>query len=57
MKTFTQEEIYEIINELVRVNIENKDAYIQKNGYAHKDVLERFAIVGITLSSLYAYFK
>lgn len=57
MKTFTQEEIYEIINKLVRLNIENKDAYIQKNGYTHIEILERFAIVGSTLSSLYGYFK
>lgn len=56
-KTFTQSEIYEIIDQLIKNEIERKNKYIALNGYKHKDTLNSFSANIATLSSLYKYFK
>ena len=56
MKTYTKYEIYAIIDEEIKRQIELKNAYIQKNGYTHTDILQRFDCAISTLSGLYSKF-
>lgn len=52
-KMFSQYEIYAIIDEEIRRQMELKNSYIQKNGYKHTDILQRFDCAISTLSGLY----
>lgn len=57
MKTYSQYEIYTIIDQLIKKEMDLKNKYIEKNGVRHKDTLERFAIKISALSELYKEFK
>lgn len=56
-KMFSQDEIYAIIDEEIRRQMELKKSYIQKNGYKHTDILQRFDCAIATLSGLYGKFN
>lgn len=56
MKTYTKYEIYAIIDEEIKRQMALKNAYIQKNGYKHTDILQRFDCAISTLTSLYGKF-
>lgn len=56
MKTYTTDEIYAIIDKEIKRQMELKNAYIQKNGFTHKDTLDRFGQYVSALSSLYGKF-
>ena len=56
-KMFSQYEIYAIIDEEIRLQMELKNSYIQKNGYKHTDILQRFDCAISTLSGLYGKFN
>lgn len=55
-KKFSRQDIYDIIDQRIKTEMERKNKYIQKNGYKHTDVLNRFDTVISTLSSLYGEF-
>ena len=58
MKTnFKLEEIIEILDQELRKNSEEKNAYIAKNGYRHKDTLQAFDTAQSTIISLMYAFK
>ena len=56
-KMFSKYEIYAIIDEEIRRQMELKNSYIQKNGYKHTDVLRSFDCAISTLSGLYSKFN
>ena len=56
-KMFSRYDIYQIIDDEIKRQMELKNAYIQKNGYKHKEVLDRFDCAISTLSTLYSRFK
>ena len=56
-KMFSQYEIYAIVDEEIRRQRELKNSYIQKNGYKHTDILQRFDCAISTLSGLYSRFN
>ena len=56
-KMFSTYEIYSIIDEEIKRQMTLKNSYIQKNGYKHADVLQRFDSAISTLSGLYGKFK
>ena len=56
-KMFSQYEIYAIIDEEIKRQMELKNSYIQKNGYKHTDILQRFDCAISTLSGLYSRFN
>lgn len=56
-KKFSQYEIYSIIDTKIDKEKELKTAYIQKNGYVHKDVLDIFDARIFALSELYNEFN
>ena len=56
-KMFSQYEIYSIIDEEIKRQMELKNSYIQKNGYKHTDILQRFDCAISTLSCLYSKFN
>ena len=56
-KMFSKYEIYAIINEEIKRQMTLKNSYIQKNGYKHTDVLQRFDAAISTLSGLYGKFN
>ena len=53
---FSQYDIYYIIDQRIKKEMTRKNEDIQKNGYKHKDVLNRFDTVISTLSTLYGEF-
>lgn len=55
-KKFSRQDIYGIIDQKIKTEMARKNEYIQKNGYKHTDVLNRFDTVISTLSSLYGEF-
>lgn len=56
-KKFSQYDIYAIIDAKIEKEKELKTAYIQKNGYTHKDVLDIFDARVFALSELYNEFN
>ena len=56
-RMFSQYEIYAIIGEEIKRQMELKNSYIQKNGYKHTDILQRFDCAISTLSGLYSKFN
>ena len=56
-KMFSKDEIYTIIDEEIKRQMTLKNSYIQKNGYKHADVLQRFDSAISTLSCLYGKFN
>ena len=55
-KKFSQYDIYCIIDERIKKEMARKNEYIQKNGYRHVDVINRFDTAISTLSTLYSAF-
>lgn len=55
-KKFSRHDIYHIIDQRIKTEMVRKNEYIQKNGYKHTDVLNRFDTVISTLSTLYGEF-
>ena len=55
-KKFSQYDIYHIIDQRIKKEMALKNEYIQKNGYKHKDTLNRFDTAISTLSTLYGEF-
>lgn len=55
-KKFSQYDIYNIIDKRIKREMELKNEYIQKNGYKHKDIINRFDTAIATLSMLYREF-
>jgi hypothetical protein len=55
-KKFSRQDIYDIIDQRIKTEMTRKNEYIQKNGYKHTDVLNRFDTAISTLSSLYGEF-
>lgn len=55
-KKFSQYDIYHIIDQRIKKEMALKNAYIQKNGYKHTEILNRFDTVISTLSTLYGEF-
>lgn len=56
-KMFSKYEIYAIIDEEIKRQMELKTDYIQKNGYKHTDVLQGFDCAISALSGLYSKFN
>ena len=56
-KMFSKDEIYAIIDEEIKRQMTLKNSYIQKNGYKHTDILQRFDCAISTLSGLYSRFN
>ena len=56
-KMFSKYEIYAIIDEEIKRQMELKKSYIRKNGYKHADVLQSFDCTIATLSGLYSKFN
>lgn len=56
-KTFTQSEVYNIIDSLIKETMQNKNKYINLNGYYHKDTLNYFDTRIAAFSELYRLFK
>lgn len=56
-KSFTQSEIYSVIDEMIHKEMELKNAFIEKNGYKHTETLNRFAERVTAFSELYGKFK
>lgn len=56
MKMFTKYEIYTIIDDEIKRQMQLKNEYIQKNGYKHSDILQRFDSSISALSGLYGKF-
>lgn len=54
---FSKDEIYTIIDEEIKRQMTLKNSYIQKNGYKHTNILQRFDCAISTLSGLYGKFK
>lgn len=55
-KMFSLDDVFNIIDHEIKQQMAYKNAYIQKNGFKHKDVLNEFDVVISTLSSLYGRF-
>ena len=49
--------IYAILDKQIKKEMENKNKYIKNNGYAHKDILNRFDERINTLTELYFIFN
>ena len=56
-KMFSKYEIYAIIDEEIKRQMELQNYYIQKNGYKHTDILQSFDCSISTLSGLYSKFN
>lgn len=56
-KMFSRYEIYAIIDGEIKRQMALKNAYIQKNGYKHTDVLQGFDCAISALSGLYGEFN
>ena len=56
-KMFSKYEIYAILDEEIKRQMALKNAYIQKNGYKHTDILQSFDNSIATLSGLYGKFN
>lgn len=56
-KMFSKYEIYAIIDEEIKQQMALKNSYIQKNGYKHTDILQRFDCAISALSGLYSKFN
>lgn len=54
--TYTRSEIYNIISNTIKQEMENKNRYIELNGYAHKDTLNSFDNRIAVLTYLYSKF-
>jgi hypothetical protein len=50
-------DIYAILDKQIKKEMENKNNYIKLNGYAHKDILNRFDERICTLTGLYFIFN
>lgn len=55
-KTYTKSEIYTIIDAMIKEELKRKNAYIEKNGYTHKNTLEGFGQRVTAFSELYGKF-
>lgn len=56
-KMFSKYEIYAIIDEEIKRQMDLKNSYIKNNGYKHTDVLQSFDCTISTLSGLYGKFN
>lgn len=56
-KTYTKSEIFAIIDAAIKYEMANKNEWIRKNGYVHKDVLNAFDNRISALSCLYYDFE
>jgi ferritin len=56
-KMFSQWEIYSIIDEEIKREMEAKNKYVQLNGYSHRDTLQAFDHHIAALSALYGRFN
>ena len=56
-KKFSRDEIYFIIDGLIKKEMEAKNKYIALNGYNDKETLNRFAQRVTAFSELYKLFK
>lgn len=57
IKMYSKWEIYCIIDEEIKREMEMKNRYIQLNGYSHADVIRSFDSHIAALSALYARFN
>lgn len=55
-KTYTKAEIYAVIDKAIKEAMENKNRYIQLNGYERSEALARHDVRIATLSFLYGKF-
>lgn len=53
----TISKIYAILDKQIKKEMENKNNYIKLNGYAHKEILNRFDERITTLTELYFVFN
>lgn len=56
-RTYTKSEIFAILDNEIKKEIENKNKYINLNGYSHKDTLARFDYHIAALTGLYSKFE
>lgn len=56
-KMFSKNEIFSIIDAAIKREMENKNEWIRKNGYVHKDVLNAFDNRISALTCLFWEFK
>lgn len=56
-KKFSRDEIYSIINGLIKEEMKYKNKYIALNGYSSKETLNRFDERIAAFSELYRLFK
>lgn len=54
---YSKQDIYAVIDEEIKRQMELKNSYIQKNGYAHTEILIRFDCAIATLTGLYHKFN
>lgn len=55
-KIYSRADVSDIIQAAIKDAIDNKNKYIESNGYAHKDALQFHDVKISTLSTLYHYF-
>ena len=55
-RTYTKSKIFSILDKEIKKEIENKNKYINLNGYSHKDTLKSFDSHIAALTSLYNKF-
>ena len=59
-KTFTQDQIYIIIDDMIQTEMKRKNQYIElngKNAYKHTDVMNRFDSRIAAFTEMYGKFK
>ena len=56
-KKYSCDDIYAVLDRKIKEEMSRKNAYIQKNGYKHKETLNRFDERISMLSELYGEFK
>lgn len=54
---YTRDDIIYIIDKVIREEMALKNAYIEKNGYHHRDAIDRFDTRIAAFSQLYSVFK
>ena len=55
-KIYSREDVINIIDAAIKEAMQNKNRYIELNGFAHKDVLQFHDVKISTLSTMYHYF-
>ena len=53
----TISKIYAVLDKQIKKEMENKNNYIKNNGYAHKEILNRFDERIATITELYFVFN